>query len=111
LRKSESTPIEKNVKLNQPVAGGAVIDRSDEDRVRRGLSEIRDQPFLRLADIDFMIERKHHVVEHDIMAAVWRAARDDPGSRRCARNRPTRTLGSSVFAHTVYRFKIGAPVE
>jgi len=26
-----------------------------------------------------MIERKHHVVEHDIMAAVWRAAEMIPG--------------------------------
>ena len=53
-------------KLDQPVArgtGDAIIDRGNEDRVDRCLGEVRCQPFLRSANIDFVVERKHDVVE------------------------------------------------
>ena len=59
--------------IDQPVAGGpgdAVIDRGDEDRMHGGLGEIRHPPFLGLADVDLMVERKHDVFEDDVMAAA-----------------------------------------
>ena len=101
-------------KLDQPVArgaGDAVIDRGDEDRMDRGLGEIRHPPFLRLANIDFMVERKHHVVEHDVMAAAGAQAEmipglDDARARQSRRHQKqadaqSRARRSSPTPHTI----------
>jgi len=79
---------------DQPVAGcasDAVIDRSDEDGVYRRLGEIGRPPFFRRANVDLMVERKHHVFEDDVMAAAGTQAEmipglDDPGTRKTRRH-------------------------
>ena len=108
-------------KLDQPVARGprdAVVDRCDEDGVNGRLGEIGHLPFLGLANVDLVVEREHDVFEYDVMAAAGAQPEmvpglDDARPRQSRRHQEQADadVGSSVFAHTAYHFRIGAPVE